>query len=201
MLSNLLSQLKEQGVESKYEEVLREIPWVREDLGFPPLVTPLSQMIGTQALFNVLSGVRYKMVPKEIKDYVRGLYGKSPAPVKDEIKKKIIGNEKVITQRPADLIKPEMEKYKKEIGELANTFEDVLSYALFPQLAKKFFENRLSGNINNITCDSYKKIITNSEIDEIDEEEKIVVAIVASVRASRDRPNSEFHISRITRIK
>lgn len=157
MLSNLLSQLKAQGAESRYEEVLREIPRVRADLGFPPLVTPLSQMVGTQSVFNVLSGARYKMVPKEIKDYVRGLYGRSPAPIKDEIKKKIIGDAQVITQRPADLIKPEMEKYKKEIGDLATTAEDVLSYALFPQVAKKFFEDRLSGNTNS-NSDSDEKI-------------------------------------------
>ena len=157
MLSNLLSQLKAQGAESRYEEVLREIPRVRADLGFPPLVTPISQMVGTQSVFNVLSGVRYKMVPKEIKDYVRGLYGRSPAPISDEIRKKIIGDAQVITQRPADLIEPEMEKYKKEIGDLATNIEDVLSYCLFPQVAKKFFEDRLSGNTNN-NSDSDEKI-------------------------------------------
>ena len=154
MLSNLLSQLKSQGAEDKYEAVLREIPKVREDLGFPPLVTPLSQMVGTQAVFNILAGERYKMVPKEIKEYVRGLYGKAPAPISDEIKQKIIGDEKVVTQRPADLIEPEMEKYKKEIGDLATTMEDLLSYALFPQVAKKFFEDRLKVNSNEKAEDS-----------------------------------------------
>ena len=149
MLSNLLSQLKAQGAEARFEEVLKEIPRVREDLGFPPLVTPLSQMVGTQSVFNVLSGERYKMVPKEIKDYVKGLYGSSPAPIKDEIRKKIIGDDKVITERPADLIEPELEKYKKEIGDLATSPEDVLSYALFPQVAKKFFQDRLNGNIGS----------------------------------------------------
>lgn len=146
MLSNLLSQLKTQGASDKYEEVLKEIPRVREDLGFPPLVTPLSQMVGTQAVFNILAGERYKMVPKEIKEYVRGLYGASPAPISDEIRTKIIGNEKVITARPADLLEPELEKYKEEVGQLATSLEDVLSYALFPQVAKKFFENRLEGS-------------------------------------------------------
>lgn len=155
MLSNLLSQLKSQGAETRFEEVLKEIPRVREDLGFPPLVTPLSQMVGTQSVFNVLSGERYKMVPKEIKDYVKGLYGSSPAPIKDEIMKKIIGDEKIITVRPADLIRPELVKYKKEIGDLATSPEDVLSYALFPQVAKKFFEDRLSGN-NNTSSDNEK---------------------------------------------
>lgn len=215
MLSNLLSQLKAQGSESKYEEVLREIPRVREDLGFPPLVTPLSQMVGTQAVFNMVSGQRYQMIPKEIKDYVRGLYGRSPAPIKDEIKKKIIGDEKVITQRPADLIEPQLEKYKKEIGDLATTPEDLLSYALFPQVARKYFENKLNGNIDNNTYNSDEKIHyikgnmddsiesekTNNGIYEIDEEDKVVVALVATAMASQDKPNSEFHISNITRIK
>jgi oxaloacetate decarboxylase (Na+ extruding) subunit alpha len=148
MLSNLLSQLKAQGALDKYEEVLREIPRVREDMGYPPLVTPLSQMVGTQAVFNVLSGERYKMVPKEIKEYVRGLYGMSPAPIKDEIKQKIIGDEKIITKRPADLLEPEIEKYKVEIGELAKSLEDVLSYVLFPQVAKKFFEDKYKPKSN-----------------------------------------------------
>ncbi|MEG0775556.1 oxaloacetate decarboxylase subunit alpha [Clostridium sp.] len=146
MLSNLLSQLKAQGASDKYEAVLKEIPRVREDLGFPPLVTPLSQMVGTQAVFNILAGERYKMVPKEIKEYVKGLYGASPAPISKEIREKIIGNDEVVTTRPADLLQPEMEKYKKEVGELATSLEDVLSYALFPQVAKKFFEDRLQGN-------------------------------------------------------
>ncbi|MFL0269009.1 oxaloacetate decarboxylase subunit alpha [Candidatus Clostridium radicumherbarum] len=149
MLSNLLSQLKSQKAEDKFEEVLREIPKVREDLGFPPLVTPLSQMVGTQAVFNILAGERYKMVPKEIKEYVKGLYGKSPAPIKDEIKKIIIGDEEVITVRPADLLEPEIEKYREEIGSLANSMEDLLSYILFPQVAKKFFEDRLKGTAND----------------------------------------------------
>lgn len=149
MLSNLMSQLKAQGAFDKYEEVLKEIPRVREDLGFPPLVTPLSQMVGTQAVFNVLAGERYKMVPKEIKEYVKGLYGNAPAPIDEEIKKKIIGDEKVITVRPADLLEPEIEKYKAEIGEMANSVEDVLSYVLFPQVARKFFEGKLKPEAKN----------------------------------------------------
>lgn len=142
MLSNLLSQLKQQNAEDKYEEVLKEVPRVRKDLGYPPLVTPLSQMVGTQSLFNVLTGERYKLVPKEIKDYVRGQYGKAPAPIDEEIKKKIIGDEEVITIRPADLLEPEFETMKKEAGELAKTDEDVLAYALFPQVAPKFLESK-----------------------------------------------------------
>ncbi|WP_017416989.1 oxaloacetate decarboxylase subunit alpha [Clostridium tunisiense] len=161
MLSNLLSQLKTQGASDKYEEVLKEIPRVREDLGFPPLVTPLSQMVGTQAVFNILAGERYKMVPKEIKEYVKGLYGASPAPISKEIKEKIIGNDEVVTKRPADLLDPEMEKYKKEVGELATSLEDVLSYALFPQVAKKFFEERLQGKV--VAVDVEKKAEEKSE--------------------------------------
>lgn len=142
MLSNLLSQLKQQNAVDKYEEVLKEVPRVRADLGYPPLVTPMSQMVGTQSLFNVLSGERYKLIPKEIKDYVRGNYGKSPAPISEEIRKKIIGDEEVITVRPADLIKPEFETIKEEASELAKCDEEVLMYALFPQVAPKFLEEK-----------------------------------------------------------
>ncbi|MGL4307735.1 oxaloacetate decarboxylase subunit alpha [Cetobacterium sp. SF1] len=142
MLSNLVSQLTAQKAANRYEEVLKEIPRVREDLGFPPLVTPLSQMVGTQAVFNVLVGERYKMVPKEIKDYVKGLYGKSPAPINEEIKKKIIGDEVVFTGRPADLLQPEFEALKAEIGDLAKSDEEVLEYAMFPQIAKGYLENK-----------------------------------------------------------
>uniref|UniRef100_UPI00189BF302 oxaloacetate decarboxylase subunit alpha n=1 Tax=Romboutsia sp. 1001713B170207_170306_H8 TaxID=2787112 RepID=UPI00189BF302 len=154
MLSNLLSQMKQQNAEDKYEDVLNEVPRVRKDLGYPPLVTPLSQMVGTQALFNVLTGERYKLVPKEIKDYVKGLYGKAPASIDEEIKKKIIGDDEVITVRPADLIAPEFEAMKKEAGELAKTDEDVLAYALFPQVAPKFLESK------------YNECATTEEVDE-----------------------------------
>lgn len=147
MLSNLMSQLEQQKALNKYEDVLKEIPRVRKDLGYPPLVTPLSQMVGTQAVMNVLVGQRYKVVPKEIKDYVRGFYGKTPAPIDPEVQKLIIGDEKVITCRPADLIKPEMDKFRKEIGTLAKSEEDVLMYALFPENAKKFLENRNSPKV------------------------------------------------------
>ncbi len=144
MLSNLVSQLKAQGKEDKYEEVLIEIPKVREDLGFPPLVTPMSQMVGTQALFNVLSSERYKMVPNEVKNYVKGLYGKPAVPIKDEIKKIIIGEEKIYEGRPADLLEPELDKYRNEIKQYIEQEEDVLSYALFPQVAMNFFKQRMA---------------------------------------------------------
>ena len=142
MLSNLLSQLKAQNAQDKYEDVLREIPKVRKDLGYPPLVTPMSQMVGTQAVFNVLTGNRYKIIPKEIKDYVKGMYGKSPVPISDEIKKIIIGDEKIFTGRPADLIKDEYDLMKKEIGNLAKSDEDILTYACFPQIAKDYLKKK-----------------------------------------------------------
>jgi oxaloacetate decarboxylase alpha subunit len=144
MLSNLVSQLKAQNKEDKYEEVLKEIPKVREDLGFPPLVTPMSQMVGTQALFNVLTSERYKMVPNEVKNYVRGLYGRPVVPIKDEIKKLIISAEEVYEGRPADLLEPALNKYRNEIKQYIEQEEDVLSYALFPQVAINFFKQRMA---------------------------------------------------------
>ena len=144
MLSNLISQLKQAKAEDKYYEVLAEIPRVREDFGYPPLVTPTSQIVGSQAVLNVLSGERYKVFTKESKGLLRGEYGKVPAPVNEVVRKKAIGDEEVITCRPADLLPPELEKYKLEAGLLAHNEEDVLSYALFPQVAKSFFEKRES---------------------------------------------------------
>ena len=142
MLSNLVSQLKQQGKEDKFDEVLKEIPEVRKDLGYPPLVTPTSQIVGTQAVLNVLMGERYKMVSKETKGICKGEYGKTPVPIDENFRKKIIGNEKAITCRPADLLKPELKKLKKECAEWIEQEEDVLSYALFDQVAVKFFEQR-----------------------------------------------------------
>ncbi|EOT38483.1 oxaloacetate decarboxylase subunit alpha [Enterococcus columbae] len=142
MLSNLLSQLTEQGLADKYEEVLQEVPRVRKDLGYPPLVTPLSQMVGTQALMNVIAGERYKLVPKEIKDYVKGLYGKSPVAIDPKLREKIIGEEELITCRPADLLTNQLPGFAKEIEQYAKSEEDVLSYALFPQQAKDFLGRR-----------------------------------------------------------
>ena len=142
MLSNLLSQLSEQGLADKYDDVLAEVPKVRADLGYPPLVTPLSQMVGTQALMNVISGQRYKLVPTEIKDYVKGLYGKPPVAIDEKIKQKIIGTEKVITIRPADLLAPQLPGFEAEIKAYAHSMEDVLSYAVFPHQAKDFLGRR-----------------------------------------------------------
>lgn len=142
MLSNLINQLKQQGASDRLDEVLKEVPNVRKDMGYPPLVTPLSQMVGTQAVLNVLSGERYKMVPKEINEYLHGRYGASPAPVNEEIRKKIIGDDKVITYRPADDLKPEFLELKKKYKGLAKSDEDVLSIALFGDVAIKFIEKR-----------------------------------------------------------
>ena len=142
MLSNLISQLKSQNKLDKFEEVLAEIPRVRQELGYPPLVTPLSQMVGTQAVFNVIFGERYKMIPKEIKAYVKGEYGKPAAPIDEEIQKKVIGNEAVIVARPADSIAPQLNDFRNEMKEFLEQEEDVLSYALFPQVAKDYFKFR-----------------------------------------------------------
>ena len=142
MLSNMLGQLKQAGKEDKYYDVLAEVPKVRKDFGYPPLVTPTSQIVGTQAVMNVIAGEPYKMVPKESKALLRGEYGTLPAPVNEDVRKKCIGDDKIITCRPADLIEPELEKYKAEAGDLAKCEEDVLSYALFPQVAAKFLESK-----------------------------------------------------------
>lgn len=142
MLSNLMSQLKGQGAMDKYEEVLNEIPRVRKDLGYPPLVTPLSQMVGTQAVMNVISGERYKMSPVEVKAYLKGEYGKAPASIDENIRKKIIGDALIITHRPADDIAPEFDAMKAKYANIVKSDEDVLSCALFENVAVKFLENR-----------------------------------------------------------
>ena len=142
MLSNLLSQLKQAGKEDQLEEVLKEVPRVRKDSGYPPLVTPTSQIVGTQAVFNVITGERYKTVTKEFKGLVRGEYGKTPVAIDPEFRKKIIGDTDPIDCRPADLIKPELDTIRKECAEWLTQDEDVLSYAQFGQVAVKFFEKR-----------------------------------------------------------
>lgn len=142
MLSNLVSQLKQAGAEDKYYEVLEEIPRVRKDFGYPPLVTPTSQIVGTQAVLNVISGQRYKMFTKESKAVLAGEYGRLPGEVNEEVRKLAIGDKAVITCRPADLLQPEYEKCVEQAGPLAQSEEDVLSYALFPQVAEKFFQAR-----------------------------------------------------------
>ncbi len=145
MLSNLVSQLKEQNALDRYDDVLAEMPKVRAELGYPPLVTPTSQIVGTQAVLNVLMGERYKVIPKEVKDYVRGLYGRPPQKISDEIITKIIGDEKPITGRPADLLEPEYEKMKAEAEELGlvKKEEDILTYILYPAIAPAFLKGEL----------------------------------------------------------
>ncbi len=143
MASNLLAQLKEQKAEHRLAEVLEEVPKVREDLGYPPLVTPTSQIVGVQAVMNVLAGERYKVVPKEVKDYVRGLYGRPPAPIREAVIKKILGDEKPLKGRPADRLEPGMSIARKELlKELVENEEDYISYAIFPEVALKFFQWR-----------------------------------------------------------
>ncbi len=139
MLSNLVAQLRQQKAENKLEAVLAEMPAVRKDLGYPPLVTPTSQICGSQAALNVMTGKRYAIVAKETRNYLMGLYGEPPGPVSEEFRQKVLGKTKPITCRPADLLKPGMDQARKEIGSLARNEEDVLSYALFPEIAKEFF--------------------------------------------------------------
>ncbi len=147
MISNLANQLREQAALERMDEVLAEVPRVRKDLGYPPLVTPTSQIVGTQAVLNVLSGERYKTITNEVKLYLQGRYGKAPGPVDERLRQQAIGNEEVIDCRPADLLPPEMERLRKEIGTLARSDEDVLTYAMFPDIGRTFLEEREAGTL------------------------------------------------------
>ncbi len=147
MLSNLVAQLRQQKAEDKLEAVLAEMPAVRRDLGYPPLVTPTSQICGSQAALNVMTGKRYSVVAMETRNYVMGLYGEPPGPINEEIRMKVLGKKQPITCRPADLLKPGLEQARREIGSLASSEEDVLSYALFPEIAKEFFLYRASQGV------------------------------------------------------
>jgi oxaloacetate decarboxylase alpha subunit len=160
MLSNLVSQLKQAGKINLLNEVLEEVPRVRKDFGYPPLVTPSSQIVGTQAVMNVISGQRYKMIPKESKGVVKGEYGLPPAPISDEIYKIVLGDEKPITGRPADFIEPELDKNRKESAQYFEQEEDVLTWAMFPQVAEKFFQWRRAKkhNIDSIIGSIDEKI-------------------------------------------
>lgn len=148
MISNLVTQLEEQKALYRLGEVLEEIPKVREELGYPPLVTPASQIVGTQAVLNVLTGERYKLVPGEVRDYIQGYYGSPPAPVNQEIARKVLGDREPIICRPADLLEPKMDKIREEVKDLVSGEEDVISYALFPQVARRFLEVRRRGGHN-----------------------------------------------------
>jgi len=148
MISNLSHQLKEQGSLNRMNEVLAEIPRVREDLGYPPLVTPTSQIIGTQAVFNVLTGQRYKSITNEVKMYLQGRYGRAPGAINETVRQMAIGDDEVISVRPADRLKPEMERLAQDIGGLARSTEDVLTYAMFPDVGRAFLEARASGTLS-----------------------------------------------------
>ncbi len=147
MMSNLANQLKEQNALDRIRDVFAEIPRVREDLGYPPLVTPTSQIVGTQAVYNVLAGERYKTITNEVKRYLQGGYGQPPAPVNAQLQKKAIGNEEVIESRPADALSPELNKLRKDIGDLAKSEEDVLTFAMFPDLGREFLQQRAEGTL------------------------------------------------------
>ena len=150
MISNLVNQLRQQGAGDRWEDVLVELPRVREDMGYPPLVTPTSQIVGTQAVLNVLMGERYKMISQEVKDYCKGLYGRAPAPLNPDLLKTALGDEEPITCRPADLLGSGFEKAKEEVGDLAENDEDVLSYALFPGPAREYLQLRREGKAQAI---------------------------------------------------
>jgi len=157
MLSNLIAQLKAQNAVDRLDEVLTETPKVRKDLGYPPLVTPMSQMVGVQAAANVLSGERYKNISKEVKSYLRGEYGQAPGDVDENLIQKVLGDEKPITTRFADTLAPAFEQAKQEIGSLAYNDEDVLSYIVFPQIAEKFFKEREEQKSKTVTYTIKKK--------------------------------------------
>ena len=155
MLSNMYSQLKQTGLESKYEEVLAEVPKVRKELGYPPLVTPLSQMVGSQATMNIVMGERYKMVSKEVKNYLIGKYGKSPVDVDEDFRKSLVGDEKVIDYRPADDLEDEFDRLTEEIGDLSKSDEDTLIYALFPEVGKDFLKNYYNPKPDTVKIKGY----------------------------------------------
>jgi pyruvate/oxaloacetate carboxyltransferase len=177
MFSNLLEQLKEQKALHRLKEVLKEVPKVRKELGYPPLVTPTSQLVGIQAVFNVISGKRYSIVPKEIKDYVKGLYGKPPAPIDPKVKKKIIGEEKPMTGRPADLLEPGLNKIPDDVKPYIESEEDKLTYALFPQVAPEFFRKRKAKR------EETKTGIAPEKVAELEEVAAVSVAVAAYLKS------------------
>ena len=179
MFSNLISQLREQNAMDKLDMVLKEVPHVREELGYPPLVTPTSQLVGTQAVFNVLSGERYKIVPKEVRDYVKGFYGRSPAPINEKIKRKIIGDEVPIKCRPADLLEPELGRIPREVRPYIESEEDELTYALFPKVAVDFFRKRKAKR-------EEKHVSLTPEEQELEEIAALSVALASFLRSTRE---------------
>ena len=200
MLSNLVSQLKQANALDKYEEVLREVPRVREDLGYPPLVTPTSQIVGTQAVFNVLTGERYKMIPNESKGIVKGEYGRTPAPISEEIRKKILGDEEPITCRPADLIEPELEKTRAQIQEYITQDEDVLTYALLPQVAEKFFKLRKEGKLGQPEAEKPKVAAVTEPAPAQENDDEVVAVISAAIASIEAEEGTKYSINRIQRV-
>jgi pyruvate/oxaloacetate carboxyltransferase len=184
MLSNLLSQLREQGTEDRFEEVIAEIPRVRKDLGYPPLVTPSSQFVGTQATLNVLLGERYASIPHEVRQYIRGYYGRPPGTIDQEVQKMAIGDQEPITCRPADLLEPGWEKAQKEAGDVAQSDEDILSYALFPQVARTFLQTRGRGGDleNEVAAVAYALMKTRKPPIELQQKGKTISAWITSSR-------------------
>lgn len=178
MFSNLLEQLREQNALHRLNDVLEEVPKVRKELGYPPLVTPTSQLVGIQAVLNVISGKRYGIVPNEIKDYVRGLYGKSPAPISPKIKRKIIGDEEPITCRPADRLEPALDKIPEEVKPFIEREEDKLTYVLFPKAAVEFFKKR------KIKREERERNPPTERLAELEEVAALSAALVAYVTGS-----------------
>jgi len=195
MLSNLISQLKQANAEHKYEEVLREIPRVREDFGYPPLVTPTSQLVGTQAVMNVIMGERYKLVPKESKAVVKGEYGKTPGIISEEIISKILGEEERISCRPADLLSPELPAAFEAVKDYAQQDEDALSYAMLPQVAEKFFKARKMGFPEHEKEKQAPTKATEAELVNVDK--KVVAAIATTVAILANEEDKTFKIENI----
>lgn len=196
MISNFMSQLEEQKASDRLDEVLEEIPRVREELGYPPLVTPTSQIIGIQAVLNVLMGERYKLCSGEVKDYVRGLYGRPPVVIRSEIKEKIIGQEEVITCRPGDLLEPGWKKAKNELGSTAESDEDILTYLLFPQVALKFFEYR-----QNRDAEDVPQISSRDEVgEEIKQKEKPARPASRIIKKAHRGDDEEMNLDEIREL-
>jgi oxaloacetate decarboxylase alpha subunit len=180
MISNLESQLAEQDAGDRLPEVLEEIPIVRAEVGYPPLVTPMSQIVGTQAVLNILSGKRWQIVPDEMKSYLRGKYGKAPGPISKEVVERVLGDEKPIEGRPADDLDETVEGYAEEIGDLARNEEDVLTYALFPATARTFFEKRHHGAEEDVFLTDSDELESGS-VMEVDKIKEIITAVEESI--------------------
>jgi pyruvate/oxaloacetate carboxyltransferase len=185
MLSNLVNQLREQNALDRYGEVTDEIQRVRADLGYPPLVTPSSQIVGTQATFNVLTGQRYGVIIDEVKNYLRNMYGRPPGEVNEELRRQAIGDEEPITCRPADLIEPAMDQARQEIGELAESEEDVISYAIFGPVAREFLERRKAGGMeaSDPTVAAIAALVADQE------------GLLESPAAEQDRPQVQLTLT------